>query len=783
MPDEKEISACERRKAMIVFDENRKRFALQTKGSSYIFEVDGVDQWLDHLYWGKKVRSPERIPDMDDVRFVRDSRNSGASAVRNRRCDNLPLPYEFQELMTFQGMSGKEPGIKITFRDGTRDLRLLYDSHLIEGDTLRVVLRDPAYPVRVTLVYRVIEEHDVIERHTVIENCGDEAFFVESAMSACLYLPYREKPYRLTHFNGWREMEFAPTRENIDKGKTVLESRHGLSGPDAVPFFMIDTGDATEDFGDVFFGSLHWSSNWKMTFERDAFDNTNIVAGMHDFDFDYCLDPGGTLTTPVLSIGRADGGFTNATQTIHHYVTGYVMHPDEKERLLPVIFNGATAFRNNPDEETVYRVIEQAHAAGVELFIIEGGWTGTDPASPGCISHRKGFGDWTINTVRFPHGLKPIADKLHGYGMKLGLWIEPETAHIESRLMKEHPEWIIHYPNREPVVSQWNCTDINIGIDEACDYITDLVVRLIRENEIDYFKTDFNRFIPQMGTAGADLDHCKNGWVKYGQNVIRMYARIKEARPGFIFENSAGGGKRTDWGMLSIAGRMHRSDNQDSRDALYMFESMSYLFPPKLQGGACFISDGANNYGMNGRELPLRYMAHVGMLSSLSISVRLDLMSDEALSELKEYIALAKRIRPTTQLGDFYRLKSVYEHPYGAYEYLSKDGNEAVVFLLGKNMSFSRLPEKLCLKGLDPDASYRITGHSDYWGDKFIACKKPMIHTLWRDDVPGRDGTRDVKMTRTRDYGIFDGDILMNNGFRATVAGDLYSEILIVEKV
>ena len=23
------------------------------------------------------------------------------------------------------------------------------------------------------------------------------------------------------------------------------------------------------------------------------------------------------------------------------------------------------------------------------------------------------------------------------------------------------------------------------------------------------------------------------------------------------------------------------------------------------EGGACFISDGANNYGMNGRELPL----------------------------------------------------------------------------------------------------------------------------------------------------------------------------------
>ena len=87
----------------------------------------------------------------------------------------------------------------------------------------------------------------------------------------------------------------------------------------------------------------------------------------------------------------------------------------------------------------------------------------------------------------------------------------------------------------------------------------------------------------------------------------KCYGTVKEKFPNLIFENSAGGGKRTDLGMLKFAGRMHRSDNQDPVDSLKMHEGFTYLLPSKFAGGACFISDlysqlvnRQNHYGISG---------------------------------------------------------------------------------------------------------------------------------------------------------------------------------------
>lgn len=46
--------------------------------------------------------------------------------------------------------------------------------------------------------------------------------------------------------------------------KLVLESRRGTTSHTANPFFMLDHGGkAEEDQGEVYFGSLAFSGNWK----------------------------------------------------------------------------------------------------------------------------------------------------------------------------------------------------------------------------------------------------------------------------------------------------------------------------------------------------------------------------------------------------------------------------------------------------------------------------------------------------------------------------------------
>ena len=84
--------------------------------------------------------------------------------------------------------------------------------------------------------------------------------------------------------------------------------------------------------------------------------------------------------------------------------------------------------------------------------------------------------------------------------------------------------------------------------------------------------------------------------------------------------------------------------------------------------------------------------------------------SDEALDDLRACVQDYRRTCHLTQHGEFYRLHSIYDGPYGAYEFAAEDGNEAVVFALGQAMQYFRPLARIRLRGLNPDALYQING-------------------------------------------------------------------------
>ncbi|MBO7148904.1 MAG: hypothetical protein J6V93_03505, partial [Clostridia bacterium] len=73
-------------------------------------------------------------------------------------------------------------------------------------------------------------------------------------------------------------------RNEIPFGKTVFESRTGLSGHHYVPSFIIDNGRADEESGTVYFGTLLWSGDGKITVEKDCFGNVAVTGGINEFD-------------------------------------------------------------------------------------------------------------------------------------------------------------------------------------------------------------------------------------------------------------------------------------------------------------------------------------------------------------------------------------------------------------------------------------------------------------------------------------------------------------------
>ena len=55
-----------------------------------------------------------------------------------------------------------------------------------------------------------------------------------------------------------------------------------------------------------------------------------------------------------------------------------------------------------------------------------------------------------MNTEKLPGGLESLVPEIQALGMKFGIWIEPEMVNEDSRLYREHPDWVLHVPGRAP---------------------------------------------------------------------------------------------------------------------------------------------------------------------------------------------------------------------------------------------------------------------------------------------------------------------------------------------
>ena len=120
----------------IHFDEAHRLFHLRTSEMSYAFGI-AADGRLRHLYWGPSLSSDDSLLPLAETMLAAYEPSKGVDA----RKDGV------SELPTMEPSDYGDPVLWVRHPDGTRGLRLLYDSHLIDGDHLTVVARDAAYAV------------------------------------------------------------------------------------------------------------------------------------------------------------------------------------------------------------------------------------------------------------------------------------------------------------------------------------------------------------------------------------------------------------------------------------------------------------------------------------------------------------------------------------------------------------------------------------------------------------------------------------------------------------
>jgi len=664
----------------IQYAEDRKVWLLTTSQSSYAMGVDENGS-LRHLYWGAPLWRVQDLP----------------PAPRLRDLSSFD-PRQMLENEEFPGWGGPryyEPALKITRENGSRDVVLRYVSHRIQQNSLDIELQDIRDDIAVTLHYRVYPDHGILCRNATIRNRTARALAVESAQSAAWYLPPGEG-YQLSYLTGRWAAETQLNREAIHQGMKVLESRKGHTSHNINPWFAIDAGDAVEEHGRVWFGALAWSGNWRITVEQTPYQQVRVTGGFNTFDFAYSLKPGEALETPEFYAGFSQGGFGGASRLLHRFERERILPGGPQSRLRPVLYNSWEATTFNVNEAGQKQLAEKAAKTGVELFVMDDGWFGKRN------NDRAGLGDWYVNPQKFPQGLKGLIDYVNQLGMDFGLWVEPEMVNPDSDLYRQHPDWVMNFPNR-PRSELRNQLILNLARNDVKEHLFSVLDKLAGEYNIRYFKWDMNRAFSEPGWPEADLPDQRELWVQYVRNLYEILDRLRAKHPKLEIESCSGGGGRVDLGILQRVDEVWASDNTEAFDRLQIQEGFSQAYAPKVM--SAWVTDVPN---MNGRSTPLQFRFLVAMQGALGIGANLNRWSEQDFSLATRMITLYKRIRGTVQLGDLYRLISPRGSDLTANEYVSADGKQAVLFAFRHSQQYNMRAPAIRLRGLDERAVYRV---------------------------------------------------------------------------
>lgn len=679
--------------------QEEKLFVLQTERTTYAFSIyEETPKYQDattrktlrSVYWGKKISRAEDFS--RPFNWCINGYNDGGKHSHERYAS---------EYVGAGGLFYSEPTLKVQFADGVRDLFLNYKSHETGENRLKITLADVYYGIEVDLYYTVFEALDIIVRNCVIRNTGGDDIRIEKAFSATVNIPYGDKYYLTSMDSKWTH-EYDMHRTEITMARTVIESRGGVSNSQNFPYFAVDDGTANDFCGEIWYGTLAWGGNTKITVEKDAMAQVRVTGGIGDYDFALVLKPAQEFKTPDFVLGFTANGFNAASQNLQEYVKETRLPSEWKNKPAPIIYNGWTCFQFDIDEKKLISVAEKAAKIGAEFFVVDDGWMENR-----FDDNSGGLGDWRIDKNKFPNGFTPLIKRVNELGMKFGLWIEPEMVTRDSDLFKTHPEWVMGFKTREYEESRRQL-NLNLAMDEVKDYIIGVLDGLLKNNNIEYIKWDMNRYISQANLPDAPSGEQRTVWVKYVQNLYGIFKYLRETYPYVFFENCASGGLRSDIETLKYSDRINYSDNHDPVDSLYMREGLSYFCPAGYIGGSGHIS--ANGSGFNRRECPLCFKALLGITGSLGFSVDLTKASEEELKEIAGYIALAKELRDTVQLGRAYTLSSVYKNTYWCREYVSADGSEALVFIFAPQLTFTYCFPSIKLFGLQKDALYSVDG-------------------------------------------------------------------------
>ena len=542
---------------------------------------------------------------------------------------------------------------------------------------------DPETRLEVSIESRLSTTHPAVEWLIRFRNGGNaETPVLEDilALDLGVTLPANvDAELHRAHGSTCSATDFLPIHTPVGHGADIAFAPNGGRSSDgALPFFNLQWPG-----GGVIVG-IGWSGQWSARIQRNIGRTVTLRAGQQLTRL--VLRPNEEIRTPrILLVYWRGSDHIEGQNLLRRVILDEYTPRINGQPVLPPVTNLTWFTFNAGNEVNEANQIESIRAMaplGVECFWIDAGWfEGGWPS---------GVGSWIPKPDAFPRGLKPLGDAAHAAGMKMVVWFEPERVHPQSRIAREHPEYLLRSGDGDAL--------FNLGDPIARRWLTALLSRCIEEWGIDIYRQDCNIEPIHFWRKADAPDRQGITEIRYIEGLYAMWDDLLARHPGLAIDNCASGGRRIDLELIRRSFPLWRSDTQ-----AIITRPMPTQDQVQTAGLSLWVPlHSAGVWSLDPYTIHSIAVTGVNLLGDPRSP---DYPAEQAAAS----IARVKRLRPLW-LGDFYPLTEINLDPrhWSGWQLHRRDKDQGCAMLFRREASpYPAL--NLALRGIDPSQTYSVS--------------------------------------------------------------------------
>ncbi|MBR4859141.1 MAG: alpha-galactosidase [Clostridia bacterium] len=457
--------------------------------------------------------------------------------------------------------------------------------------------------------------------------------------------------------------------------------------------------------GMMYFSQIGWSGGCSFSVDHHAdYERSNSLLSFKAEITAHkpltVIPPKSVFTTPEVHMGAVIGGLDEAINEMHSHIRKSVLNMPEASPKECLVGAGMGA-EHDMSVETTKAYIKQFAEMGAEVFIVDAGWV-CPPSKQAQWSEYNGRN--IPDHERYPDGLSEISDYCRSMGMKFGLWVDIENLGSKSPVYEKHPEW-----REKTVLGTQSGNLADFSKPEVTQWAENELSRIIEEYSLDLLRVDHNvscRDYFTMADAGTGITECLS--IRHHQAVYRMYENLKRRYPHVIFENCAGGGGRTDLGMMKNFNHTWVSDCQRAPRSLTVTNGMTMALPPE-RVDRLFAGMGCHDHGTLDLHMRNTMLTHMTLNVIAPANVQLNKASMDFVKHSVEiYKKFIRPFLPTAKIFHHTPESGLLNNDFYALEISSPDFEKGAIAVFSlpsaQSNKYTAIP-----KGINAEYTYKVT--------------------------------------------------------------------------